>query len=102
MPRPAGRTRRRILDSAYELFYRKGFSRVSVDEIAVFADITKRSLYYHFESKDELLAAVFDLQHELAMIRIRKYEDRYCGEPEEILGVLFSELAKWTAKPGFA
>jgi AcrR family transcriptional regulator len=102
MPRHTGLTRRRILDSAYELFYRKGFSRVSVDEIAAFADITKRSLYYHFKSKDELLAAVFDLQHELAMIRIRKYEDRYCGEPEEILGVLFSELAKWTAKPGFA
>jgi AcrR family transcriptional regulator len=102
MPRPAGKTRRRILDSAYELFYRKGYSRVGVDEIAAFAGITKRSLYYHFESKDELLAAVLDLHHELAMARIRKYEHRYCGEPEEILGILFSELAKWTARPGFA
>ena len=102
MPKPAGPTRRRILDSAYELFYRKGFSRVGVDEIAAFADITKRSLYYHFKSKDELLEAVFDLQHELAMARIRKYEHRYRGEPDEILGILFSELAKWTAKPGFA
>jgi AcrR family transcriptional regulator len=98
MPKPAGPTRRRILDAAYELFYRKGFSRVGVDEIAAFADITKRSLYYHFKSKDELLEAVFDLQHELAMARIRKYEHRYRGEPDEILGILFSELAKWTAK----
>jgi AcrR family transcriptional regulator len=102
MPRPAAKTRRRILESAYELFYRKGFSRVGVDEIAAFAGITKRSLYYHFESKDELLAAVLDLHHELAMARIRKYEHRYSGEPEEILGILFSELEKWTARPGFA
>lgn len=101
MPRHAGQTRRRILDSAYELFYLKGFSRVGVDEIAASAGITKRSLYYHFDSKDELLAAVLDLQHDLALAHIRKYEDRYHGEPEEILGVLFSELAKWTARPGF-
>ena len=102
MPRPAGQTRRRILDAAYELFYRKGFSRVGVDEIAAFAGVTKRSLYYHFRSKDELLASVFDLHHELALARIRKYEHRYRGEPEEIVGVLFAELAKWTARPGFA
>ena len=40
MPRTAQPTRRRILDSAYELFYRKGFSRVGVDEIAAFAGVT--------------------------------------------------------------
>ena len=58
MPRHAERTRRRILDAAYELFYRKGFARVGVDEMAAFAGLTKRTLYYHFKSKDELLAAV--------------------------------------------
>jgi hypothetical protein len=42
MRRPAGRTRRRILDSAYELFYRKGFGRVSVDEIAPPNDSSKK------------------------------------------------------------
>ena len=102
MARPAVPTRRRILDSAYELFYRKGFSRVGVDEIAAFAGITKRSLYYHFRSKDDLLAAVLDLQGELAFARIRKYEARYRGKPDEILEVLFHELARWAARPGFA
>jgi AcrR family transcriptional regulator len=101
MPRSTERTRRRILDSAYELFYRKGIARVSVDEIAAFAEVTKRTLYYHFESKDELLASVLDLHHELAMARIRKWEDRYSGNASEIVEVLFSELAKWSAKPGW-
>lgn len=102
MARPLGRTRRRILDSAYELFYRRGFSRVSVDEIATFAGLTKRTLYYHFKSKDELLAAVLDLHHELALARIRKYDDRYSGNAEEMLALLFSELAKWSTKPGWS
>jgi AcrR family transcriptional regulator len=101
MPRSSEATRRRILDAAYELFYRKGFSRVGVDEIAELAGITKRSLYYHFESKDELLAAVLDRLNDLFPAHIRKYEERYCGDPEEIVSILFSELARWSKKPGW-
>ena len=80
MPRPAEKTRRHILDCAYELFYRKGFGRVGVDDIAASAGVTKRTLYYHFDSKDEVLAAVLELHHELALARIRKYQDRYSGD----------------------
>jgi AcrR family transcriptional regulator len=101
MPRPAKQTQRRILDAAYELFYQKGFYRVGVDEIAAFAGITKRTLYYHFVSKDELLQAVLALHSELALARIRKYEGRYSGNADEIIDVLFSELAKWSTKPGW-
>ncbi|HEY1452188.1 MAG TPA: helix-turn-helix domain-containing protein [Roseiarcus sp.] len=101
MPRFADRTRRRILDAAYERFYRKGFSRVSVDEISAGAGVTKRTLYYHFESKDKLLAAVLELHHELALSHIRKQLDKYSGSVDEILTRLFSELAKWSAKPGW-
>ena len=101
MPRSAAKTKRRILDAAYDLFYRKGFNRVGVDEIAAASGVTKRSLYYHFQSKDELLASVLELQHELGLARIRKYEDRYKGDPAEILAVLFAELAKWSAKSGW-
>lgn len=101
MPRPPERTRRRILDAAYELFYRKGYSRVGVDEIAAFAGLTKRTLYYHFESKDQLLGSVLALHSELALARIRKYEGRYSGSPDQIIEILFSELAKWSAKPSW-
>ena len=101
MPRDPEPTRRRILDAAYELFYRMGFSRVGVDEVAAFARVTKRTLYYHFTSKDELLAAVLALHHELALARVRKHADRYSGGAEEMLTTLFAELARWSAKPGW-
>ncbi len=101
MPRVASETRRRILDAAYTLFYRKGFARVGVDEIASLAGITKRTLYYHFKSKDELLTAVLENQHELAIARIRKYDDRYVGSAEEIVTAVFAELAKWSKTPGW-
>ncbi len=58
MPRSSAPTRQAILDGAYGLFRRKGFVRVSMDEIAASAAVTKRTLYYHFTSKDLLLAEV--------------------------------------------
>lgn len=90
---------RRIVDAAYELFYRKGFHRTSLDEIAALAGLTKRTLYYHFPSKDDLLKAALELHGELAMARVRKHEDRYSGSAADMLDVLFSELVKWSAKP---
>ena len=101
MPRNAEPTRRRILDAAYELFYRKGFGRVGVDEVAAVAGVTKRTLYYHFKSKDELLSAVLEFHHQLALARIQKHADRYGGSAEEKITVLFRELARWSAKPGW-
>jgi AcrR family transcriptional regulator len=102
MARSSEATRQRILVAAYRLFYKSGFSRVSVDEIAELAGITKRSLYYHFKSKDELLTAVLDQQQELSFAQIRQHEDRYRGNPEEIVSVLFSAFAKWSAQAGWA
>lgn len=99
MPRAPDVTRRRILDAAYVQFYRKGFARVSVDEIAASAKITKRSLYYHFASKDELLAAVLDAQHGLAHATFRGWTDKLKGNANQIVDVMFTELGIWSAKP---
>jgi AcrR family transcriptional regulator len=49
--------RERILQAARELFYRDGINAVSVDAIAAAAATNKMTLYRHFSSKDELVAA---------------------------------------------
>jgi AcrR family transcriptional regulator len=51
-------TRRRILDTATELFNERGYARTSIRDIAEHIGMTKGSLYYHFASKDELLYAI--------------------------------------------
>jgi len=50
-------TKDRILDAANRLFYDEGIRAVSIDAIAEKAGITKKTLYYHFKSKDDLIAA---------------------------------------------
>jgi AcrR family transcriptional regulator len=71
-------THQRILDAAYTLFYRNGFARVNVDEIAQAANVTKRTLYDHFRSKDELLAEVLQRQNALALQKIEKWDMLLC------------------------
>ena len=48
--------RKRIFDTASELFYRKGIRAVGIDAIATRAETTKMSLYRSFPSKDALVA----------------------------------------------
>ena len=102
MPRSSEQTRQRILDAAYGLFRRSGYARVSMDEIAVAAKVTKRTLYYHFESKDALLATVLEAQHQLALAAFRTFGDKLSGRPEAIIDTLFADLAVWSDKPRWA
>jgi AcrR family transcriptional regulator len=102
VPRTSEGTQKRILDAAYKLFRRRGYSRVSMDEIAVATRVTKRTLYYHFESKDQLLATVLEAQHHLALAAFRTFGDRLSGSPEAIIDGLFHELAVWSDKPRWA
>ncbi|HYW53719.1 MAG TPA: helix-turn-helix domain-containing protein [Dongiaceae bacterium] len=46
-----------IAEVAARLFYRDGIHAVGVDLVAATAGLTKRTLYRHFRSKDELIAA---------------------------------------------
>src|SRR3984893_16467662 len=57
MARSAVPTRERIISAANALFYNDGIRGVSVDAVAAKAGVTKRTLYYHFRSKDDLVAA---------------------------------------------
>lgn len=51
-------TRLRILLEARELFFRYGFSKVTMDEAADKLGMSKKTLYKHFPSKEDLLEAV--------------------------------------------
>lgn len=102
MPRSAEVTRKRILEAAYRLFRRRGFSRVSMDEIASAAKLTKRTLYHHFRSKDQLLADVLEVQHVLALQAFRTFGSKLSGSPEAIVQGMFQELAVWADRPRWA
>jgi AcrR family transcriptional regulator len=83
-------------------FRRRGYARVSLDAIAAAAHVTKRTLYYHFRSKDDLLEAVLEAQHELTLTAFRTFGDRLSGTAEEIMQAMFDDIAVWSMRTDFA
>lgn len=55
-----GNTRQRIQDVALELFAEQGYEKTSLREISERLDVTKAALYYHFKTKEDILASIFD------------------------------------------
>ena len=51
-------SRRRILDSARDVFFRDGFMAANLDEVADRAGVAKGTLYRYFDSKADLYVAV--------------------------------------------
>jgi AcrR family transcriptional regulator len=50
--------RQRLLDSARELFFSKGYEKTTMLEVARLAGFSKRTVYLDFESKDDLFGAI--------------------------------------------
>ncbi|NPV58128.1 MAG: TetR/AcrR family transcriptional regulator [Actinobacteria bacterium] len=52
-------TRQAIFDTAVDLFARKGYDKVTVDEICSKVGVTKGAFYNHFRSKDQIILEEF-------------------------------------------
>jgi TetR/AcrR family transcriptional repressor of nem operon len=66
-------TRQKIIDSAYRLFYERGFNGTSIDDILKDAGVNKGSLYHIFKGKKEVLLAV--IAEKIAYNLQQKYKD---------------------------
>jgi AcrR family transcriptional regulator len=47
--------KKRIIDSAYKIFYKKGYHNSTMNDVAQEIGVSKGSLYSYFKSKEELL-----------------------------------------------
>jgi AcrR family transcriptional regulator len=97
MRRQTAEVRGRIVDAAYESFWRLGFRRSSVDSIAARAGLTKRTVYAYFRSKDDLLAAVLQRYDELAAQRLKHIGDRMPADRIGLIDSYFAQLGGWAS-----
>lgn len=56
--------RERILSAAEQLYYRKGYAAVGMDELRAAAGVSLRRLYSVFPAKDDIVTAVLARTHE--------------------------------------
>ena len=87
-------TRERILQAAGKLFHRDGIRAISVDAIAERAGVTKRTLYYHFRSKDDLIAAHLQARDEPNLVVFKRWFAETDGDTAEKVAGIFRQLAQ--------
>ncbi len=68
MPKKDSRnTKNKIVNAAWELFYKYGYENTTVEDIVVGSATSRGSFYHYFNGKDELLttlASLFDSKYE--------------------------------------
>ncbi len=82
-PRQARAVERRelLLDAAARVFAQRGFADAQMDEIAAAADTSKGGLYFHFPSKDTLVAAVVGRAGEILRNRVERAMHKAGDDP---------------------
>ena len=92
-------TRERIVTAASKLFYGEGIRKVSVDAVAERAGVTKRTLYYHFTSKDELVAAYLEERDQPNLALFQSWYAGTEGSPADKVRGIFRNLARSARHP---
>ena len=100
----AKRSRRpadRVLDVAEDLFHTQGVDATGVDAIVAQSGVSKSTLYRHFPSKADLVAAYLRRGHERRLGEwVAEIRDRDVPPAQRILD-LFDWLGDWFATPAF-
>ena len=82
--------RREVLDIAARLFHERGYQGTSMDEIADAVGLTKGSLYHHFSSKTDILAAIYEEAADFVVEHTTRHDDG--TPPDEIIRSLVHDI----------
>ena len=93
--------RDRIMSTACRLFYADGIQAVGIQRIIDEAGIAKASLYAHFASKDELVAAYLDEKAKSVQATLGAHLDNPRLGPKAKILKFFDMMVDTTADPGF-
>ena len=99
---PAISKREQIVTEALKLFYRDGFNATGVDRISAEAGVSKKTLYNHFKSKDELVLATLRQRDESFRNKFMRDTERLGSTPRERLLSLFDALQGWFREKDFS
>ena len=81
--RNTSKKRTSILDAAARAFMQDGYNNASMDQIAEMAGASKRTVYNHFPSKEELFKAVLaQFMAEIMALKQVKYDPKYSLETQ--------------------
>jgi AcrR family transcriptional regulator len=93
--------REQILQTASKLFYRHGVRAVGVDLVVAEAGVAKTSLYRHFRTKDELIAAFLAREDEDFWATWDRVAERNAADAADELEAHLAWIGERIARPHY-
>ncbi len=93
--------RQRLLEVASKLFYQEGIRAIGVDTIAQQSGVGKPTLYRHFSTKNDLIAAYLEQEDSMHWRWFDEVIALHAGSPKEQLLAWFQACAQRMSEPGF-
>jgi AcrR family transcriptional regulator len=91
-----------LLDTAWALFCQSGYQAVGIDTVLAKAGVAKMTLYNHFDSKEDLIAAAMEKKGNEILAGIDGVIAAAGTNPERRLLAVFDWLAGWFSSKGFS
>ncbi|HEX8947883.1 MAG TPA: TetR family transcriptional regulator [Dissulfurispiraceae bacterium] len=89
--------RRKIIDTALDLFYRQGYLATGINQVIADAGVSKNTFYYYFPSKEDLCVAYLQERHKVWMGWLNDAVNEHFSPYERLL-CIFDFLEKWLKK----
>ena len=93
-PRLTDRKREAIVQAAIVEFRANGFEATSVDKVAARAEVSKRTLYNHFPSKDELFSEILRVLWECSASALEQPYRRDQPLRDQVVALLLQKLSQ--------
>jgi AcrR family transcriptional regulator len=97
----AGDLREKILETASTLFYRRGVRAVGVDLVVAEAGVAKTSLYRHFRTKDDLIAAFLAREDQDFWGTWNAVAERHKDDPQAELDAHLEWIGERVGRPNY-
>lgn len=97
----ASAKRERLLDTAWTLFCRHGYRAVGIDTVLAEAGVAKMTLYNHFDSKEDLIAAAMTKKGAEIAATLEATIAAAGKDPRKRLLAVFDWLEAWFATDDF-
>lgn len=94
--------RERILDAVANLTAAKGYSSVTIPDIAQEAAISVQAFYEHFTGKEDTLLVAYEVGHRRALAAVERAYDSEADWPNAVHAALTALLCFLASEPSFA
>ena len=90
-----------LIDAAMRVFHQGGFHGTCIDKVLHEAGVSRMTLYNHFKSKDDLIAAALRRQDEIFRNGLIKFVESGAADPDDRLLAVFDYHEQWFERKDF-